>query len=364
MASDRAIDEGRRDAFVERLFGSALGAFDLFTVYLGQRLGLYRALADGGPATPEELASRAGTHERYSREWLEQQAVTGILEVGDSSPGRGRRYRLPAAHAEVLLDEESLNYLGFLSKMAVAVTRPIDRLLEAYRSGGGVPWDAYGDDMREGQAEQNRPVFHHFLGSEWIPAVPDVHDRLRADPPARVADVACGAGWSSIGIARAYPRVRVDGLDLDGPAIEMARRNAEAAGVADRVAFEVRDASDPALSGRYDLATVFEAVHDLSRPVEVLRAIRGLLAEGGTVLVMDERVEDGFTAPGHETERLFYHFSVLICLANGMAEHPSAATGTVMRTDTLRRYSEEAGFRDLEVLAIDHDFFRFYRLHP
>lgn len=357
--------EARRDAFAERLFGAAVGAFDLFTIYLGDRLGMYRALTEGGPATAGEVASAAGTHERYTREWLEQQAVAGILEVDDPGAAPGdRRYALPPAHAEVLLDPDSLSYLGFLGKVAVAAVRPVDALLEAYRTGGGVPWEAYGDDLREAQAEQNRPVFLGLLGTEWLPQVPDVHRRLAADPPAAVADVACGAGWSSIGIALAYPKVRVHGFDLDAPAVEMARRNAEAAGVGDRVSFEVRDAADPELEGAYDLAAIFEAVHDLSRPVEVLRAMRGLLADGGSVLVMDERVEESFTAPGSDLERLFYQFSTLVCLPIGMADQPSAGTGTVMRPDTLRAYAEEAGFGSFEVLPIEHDFFRFYRLRP
>ena len=179
-----------------------------------------------------------------------------------------------------------------------------------------------------------------------------------------MADVACGAGWSAIGIARAYPKVRVDGLDLDGPSIDLARANVATAGLADRITMTVRDAADPALAGRYDLATIFESLHDMSRPVEVLRACRQLLAPGGSVLVVDERVADAFSAPGDQVERLMYGFSVLCCLPAGMADQPSAGTGTVMRTATLRRYAAEAGFRATEVLPIANDIFRFYRLRP
>jgi 2-polyprenyl-3-methyl-5-hydroxy-6-metoxy-1,4-benzoquinol methylase len=135
-------------------------------------------------------------------------------------------------------------------------------------------------------------------------------------------------------------------------------------GLADRITMTVRDAADPVLAGRYDLVTIFESLHDMSRPVEVLRACRQLLAAGGSVLVVDERVADAFSAPGDQVERLMYGFSVLCCLPAGMADQPSAATGTVIRTDTLRHYAAEAGFRSTEVLPITNDLFRFYRLRP
>jgi 2-polyprenyl-3-methyl-5-hydroxy-6-metoxy-1,4-benzoquinol methylase len=205
-------------------------------------------------------------------------------------------------------------------------------------------------------------MFVNLLGSEWLPSVPDVHERLQADPPARVADVGCGTGWSSISIAQAYPNVRVDGYDLDEPSIELARRNAEEAGVADKVDFHVRDASDPTLEGRYDLATAFECVHDMGRPVEALGAMRRMVGEEGAVIVADERVPDSFRAPGDDTDRLMYGWSVLFCLPTGLADEPSVGTGTVMRQRTLRRYAEEAGYRGMEVLPIENNLWRFYRL--
>jgi 2-polyprenyl-3-methyl-5-hydroxy-6-metoxy-1,4-benzoquinol methylase len=209
----------------------------------------------------------------------------------------------------------------------------------------------------------NRPQFVNLLGSEWLPAMPDVHARLQADPSARVADVACGGGWSSIAIARAYPKARVDGFDLDPASIELARANAEDAGLAERIQFHVRDAGDPELAGRYDLVTIFEALHDMSNPVAALEAARALAGDDGAVLVVDERVADAFTAPGDDVERLMYGWSILLCLPTGMASQPSAATGTVMRSDTLRRYASAAGFSRVDVLPVEHDFFRLYRLH-
>lgn len=353
----------RRDALANRLFQATLSLFDIYAVYLGERLNLYRGLAEGGPTTSASLATRTGTDERYVREWLEQQAASGIIEVDDvDATPEARLYSLPAGHDEVLLDRGSLSYMAGLARLAAGAVSPLPNLLEVYRTGGGIPYTAYGTDTREGIADMNRPMFLNLLGSEWLPAIPHLHQRLQSDPPARVADVGCGVGWSSVGIARAYPRVRVDGFDLDEASIARARANADEAGVADRVSFEVRDAADPQLAGRYDLVTAFETVHDMARPVEALRTMRGMLAEGGMVLIADERVAETFAAPGDDIDRFNYGWSILHCLPASRAESPSAATGTVMRPSTLHRYAAEAGFREVQVLPIQNDFWRFYGL--
>ena len=172
----------------------------------------------------------------------------------------------------------------------------------------------------------------------------------------------CGVGWSSIGIAKSYPQVNVDGFDLDEPSIDIARANAQEAQVTGRVQFHVRDASDPNFAGNYDLVIALECVHDMSDPVGALKTMRGLAGERGTVLVVDERVGDEFTATSNNVERMMYGWSILHCLPVGMAQEPSAATGTVMRASTLRQYATQAGFRDLEILPVDNFFFRLYRL--
>ena len=357
--------EEQRDAFIEKMLQSTAGLFNIFTVYLGDQLGYYRALAEKEWMTSTELAEATNANERYTREWLEQQTVAGILEVEDeTADALRRRFRLPSGHREVLVERESLNYLAPLAQIAVGAVYPIHAVLEAYRTGGGVPFSDYGDDLREGQAGMNRNLFLYELGQKYLPAIPDVHARLQADPPARIADIGCGFGWSSIGMALAYPKVWVDGFDLDEPSIEEAWNNASRYGLTDRLTFHARDAGNlEVLNGAYDLVTAFECVHDLGNPVGVLRTMRRLAGDTGTVIVMDERVGETFTAKGNEVEWMMYGWSVLHCLPVGMAEHqPSAATGTVMRTETLRRYALEAGFRDVEVLPIDNFFFRFYRL--
>jgi SAM-dependent methyltransferase len=350
------------EALVERLFEAVLGFNDLHAVYIGDRLGLYQAIADGA-ATTGEVASSAGCDERYVREWLEHQAVTGILLVDDvDAAPADRRYGFPDGHAEVLLDRDSINYMAAFARMMVGMVRPLPEVLEAFRTGEGVPYAEYGQDFIEGQGDMNRTQFIRLLGQDWLPAISDVDERLRSDPPARVADVACGTGWSSISIARAYPKVHVDGFDLDPASIELAREAAEQEGLTDHVDFQVRDAAEPELAHSYQLVTVFEAIHDLAKPVEALRAIHGLLADDGIAVIADERVADSFTAPGDEVERVMYGWSILHCLPVGRVDQPSAETGTAMRASTFEGYAREAGFAKVEILPIEHDFWRFYRL--
>jgi SAM-dependent methyltransferase len=353
----------QRDAFVERMLKSTSGLFDIVTIYIGDQLGFYRTLANGEAVTSVELAARTNTHERYAREWLEQQTVTGILEVENpAAEATLRRFRLPVPHAEVLAERDSLNYLAPLAQLAVGAAHPIHAVLNAFRYGGGVPYADYGIDLREGQGGMNRAMFLQQLGQEWLPAIGDIHARLQADPPARIADIGCGAGWSSIGMAQAYPNVRVDGYDLDEASIKLAQANLGEARLNGRVTFQWRDAGDSTLAGQYDLVTAFECVHDMSDPVRVLQTMRRLINETGAVIIVDERVGDTFTPTGNEVEGMMYGWSVLHCLPVGMVDPPAVGTGTVMRAGTLRHYALEAGFREVEILPIDNFFFQFYRL--
>jgi 2-polyprenyl-3-methyl-5-hydroxy-6-metoxy-1,4-benzoquinol methylase len=363
-APDEAAAE-RRDALVGRLFEATLGGFDLLAIHLGSELGLYRALAERGPLTAPELASAAGIAPRYAREWLEHQAVAGFLDVDDTGAAPDeRRYSLPAGHDEVLADPANPASMTSMGQWIVAGGASMADLVKAYRTGGGVPWDRY-PDVVEAQDRTNRPQFTHSLTQDWLPALADIDGRLR-ERGGRIADVACGTGWSTIALARGYPKARVDGLDLDAGSIETAQRRltTEAPDVADRVTFEARDAGDPGLAGRYDLALILEAVHDMSHPVEALRAVRGLLAPGGALVVADEKVAEAFTVPGDEVERVMYSYSVLFCLPNTLAETDSIATGTVLRPDRMRELAAEAGFSAVSILPVEHDSFRFYRLDP
>jgi 2-polyprenyl-3-methyl-5-hydroxy-6-metoxy-1,4-benzoquinol methylase len=352
-----------RDEFANNLFNSAVSALQLFSVFFGDQLGYYRELAKSDGLTSFELAARTNTQERYTREWLEQQAAACILTVDDErkDPDQ-RKFNLPPGKAEVLVDRDSLNYMTPMAQLVVGAASPIDAVLDAYRNGGGLTFSQYGAHMREGQANMNRPMFLSLMGTEWFPAIPDVHARLQAYPPARVADFGCGAGWSCIGLAQRYPSIKVDGYDLDEASVTMANQNIKEAGFSDRVFVHLQDASESDLNGQYDLVTAFECLHDMSNPVGALRTMRNLAGENGSVIIVDERTLPSFQSCSEALEQLFYGFSILHCLPVGMADRPTAATGTVMRAATVEQYALEAGFRRTEILPIDNLFFRLYRL--
>jgi 2-polyprenyl-3-methyl-5-hydroxy-6-metoxy-1,4-benzoquinol methylase len=351
-------------AFAVRIFMASLASAELMAAYLGLRLGLYADLARLGSATPAALAACAGLDPRYVREWLEQQAAAGFLEVED--PGASadeRRYRLPPGHAEVLAGLGGPCDMTALALLPAGGMAPVlPRLIRALRNRTGLSYADYGADFRDAQALLNRSVFFDELPG-WIERLlPDVHARLRAHG-ARIADIACGAGWSSIALARAYPNVSVDGFDLDPDSVATARQNAATQGMSGRVRFAADDAAGLAGAG-YDLVCVFDALHDMSQPGEVLLRCKELCGPAAAVLLMEPKAAPSFRAPGDETERFLYAISVLHCLPVGLHTQPSAATGTVLRPSTVRKYAAAAGFRDIRVLQAEHRFHRLYRLDP
>jgi precorrin-6B methylase 2 len=295
MADAEVTD--REEALVERLFLATLGALELFGVYLGERLGLYAALADGEPRSVADLAADAGIAPRYAQEWLEQQAVAGIVDVAGDGDATTRTYRLPPEHVAVLADPESLSYVAAFAPLLVGIGGALPEVVDAYRTGNGVAFARYGEALRDGQAAINRPAFTHQLAG-WVATMPDVRARLEADPPARIGDFGCGTGWSTIALARAFPKADVEGIDLDEASVADAERNAAAQGMAGDVRFVLADAAGAHGNGPYELACMFEALHDTPRPVEVLEAMRAALADGGSILLADERVASEFTAPG------------------------------------------------------------------
>jgi SAM-dependent methyltransferase len=351
------------EEFADKVFTAALGTMEVFNLYLGERLGWLDALAEA-PAAPAELAERTRTNTRYAVEWLEAQAVYGNLTIVDDGGGDRlqRRYAMAPGVADVLTDRHSLNYLGALPQMMAAAGAQLEKLLEAYRNGGGVSWAELGDNARNSQAALNRPWFESALA----PALASVRqiDAVLQEPRARIADIGCGAGWSSIALAQAYPSATVLGVDVDEPSIQAANANADAAGVADRVRFVVAAGQTLSELGPFDAAFAFECLHDMPRPVDVLAAIREAVRSDGLVVIMDEAVADDFNAPGDQVEQLMYGYSTLICLPDGLSSAPSEGTGTVMRQSILTDYARRAGFSSVEVLPIEEfGFWRFYRLH-
>ncbi|MEO7295470.1 MAG: class I SAM-dependent methyltransferase [Candidatus Limnocylindria bacterium] len=353
-------DEVAVEEFAGKLFTSCLATMELANVELGVRLGLYEALAGAGPSTAAELARATGIAERYAKEWLEQQAVAGVVEVDDANrPADERRFTLSNAHAHVLIDDDSEACMKPCAAVVPWVAKAIDIMVAEFRSGTGAAFGLF--DVHDVQAAFTRPVFVNHLTQNWLPALPDVQARLAGGDRVRIAEIGCGEGLASIIVARAYPHAEVDGYDLDDASIAAARQAAADAGVADRARFEVRDAADPEIHGDYDLVMAVEMLHDVPHPVGILRTMRRLAGEQGAVLVVDERTEDAFTVPTTEMERFFYAFSTLHCLAVSL-QNGGAGTGTVIRADTMRRYATEAGFSSVEVLDVEHPQFVLYRL--
>lgn len=351
------------ELLASRISNATLAVHDVLTIYLGERLGFYDDLARHGPSTSVELGERTGTHERYVREWLEQQAAAEILGCEDpAAPASERRFFLPPGAAEVLTERDSLIWSAARPRSLVALAQKLPALLEAFRTGEGIPEGT--EDARTAQADLGRTAFLRLLATDWLPRIADVDARLRAEPPARVLDVGCGAGWASIALAKGYPGVRVEGLDLDPLSIETARTNAGVHGVGSRTAFHAVDAASPDLPGGYDLVLAFESLHDMPRPVEALAAMRRLASPAGTVLVVEEKSGEAFSLPATPNDRLNYGWSVLTCLPSAMNGPDAAGTGTVLRRETLERYARQAGFSSIEDAGVPHEAWTFWRMRP
>jgi 2-polyprenyl-3-methyl-5-hydroxy-6-metoxy-1,4-benzoquinol methylase len=351
------------EALAGRIFMAGLEAVELYTVHLGIQLGLYRALDEGGAQTAAELAARTDLERRYVREWLQSQAISGFVSI-DGSDVDEDRFALAPGVRETLIDEISPSFVGAIPAMLPAVGGVIPDLVASFRSGERVAYNKYPQAVSVQEA-MNRPAYENSLVAEWLPQIPEVLARLKDESePARVADFCCGPGWSSIVLAEAFPHITVEGLDNDQESIGRAQRNSAARGVSDRVRFENVDvtAADPDPQPRYDVAFVFEAIHDLPHPVHALAHCRRTLKPGAPLIVMDERVGEHLTAPSDEVERFMAACSVVWCTPQGHGPG-SEVVGAVMRPNKLEDLAHHAGFTTVEILPIEHPFWRFYQLH-
>lgn len=352
------------EAVTERFFAAAIDAMDVAITAIGDRLGYYAAL-DGRTLTPPELAARTGTNPRYAREWLEHQAVTGYAELLPGARPEENAYRLAPGVAEVLARPGLLTSLAPLARQLAAAEARWGELVEGARTGQGVAWPEFGSDMREGQADMNAPQFHAMLAGSWLPvAVPDLHRRMADGEEVRVADVGCGGAWAAIALADAFRKVTVDGYDIDPPTVSMARENVERAGHKGRIRIIQGDLAQVAPTADYDLVMAFECVHDMPRPVDFLAGVHRMLRPDGTAMIADMAGAEELRPDADPVQRALYGYSLLICLPDAMSGGAVDATGTVMRPSTMRRYATDAGFSAVDVLPVEHDFWRFYRLTP
>ena len=349
-------------ALAERMFGGVIATMEMLTVHLGWRFGFYERLRT--PHTAGEVAAATGILPRYVREWCEQQATAGFLDVDDPAAAPDeRQFVLPPGHAVALLDQDHPAYIGSVAALAGGFGVSFAAVLDAYRDGTGLSFGGYGDEVRIGQGLLNRAGFLGQLAETWVPGLPGVAELL-GRPGAVALDLGCGVGWSTIALARAFPDLTAVGIDSDEASIMDARRNAAGSDLAGRVRFEVARSDSPAAPGSADVVCFFEALHDMAHPVAALASARAALRPGGRVVVLDENVLDAFTPNGPEVERLMYASSVLHCLPVGLSEPDSAGTGTMMRPDVLQRYAAAAGFTSVDEADVTDGAFRCWVLTP
>jgi 2-polyprenyl-3-methyl-5-hydroxy-6-metoxy-1,4-benzoquinol methylase len=353
------FDPDKLKATIERVFGLLGGAVVSGMIYLGDRLGLYRALADGGPATAAELAARAGLHERWVLEWLRGQAAAGLVDYRG-----GDRFALSPEAAVVLAEERSPffaagGFSGLPQQLAVA-----ERLPEAFRTGIGLPYDAFGVEGNRGVERMFAPWFRTALVPLALPSLEDVLPKLRAG--AAVADVGCGAGVALIEMAKAFPGSDFHGYDVSRHALALAEANKTEAGITN-VAFH--DASGDALPGdaRFDLVTTFDCIHDMTRPEAAVRAIRRALKPDGTWFLADIKSKPTFeeNLRDNPMAALMYGFSVLSCMSSALSEPGGAGLGTLGLTEEVaRRMAAEAGFTRFRRVELEHPMNAYYEVRP
>src|SRR5215468_2601604 len=333
-----ALDEAKLNAFVEKALADIGGALAAGLVVLGDKLGLYKALAAHGPLSSVELAERTGTAERYVREWLAAQAAAGYIEY-DAATGR---YRLEPEQAEALTNEDSPACVlgGFQGMLAALRAEPM--VAEGFRTGRGVGWHEHDAALFEGTRRFFHPGYAANLVSQWLPALDGVVAKLETG--ARVADVGCGHGASTMLMARAFPRSEFVGFDYHAPSIERARELAAAAGVSDRVRFEVAAAKTYPGTG-YDLVTFFDCLHDMGDPVGAAAHVRTSLAADGTWMIVEpfahDRVEDNLNPVG----RIFYGASTFVCTPASLSQEVGLALGAQAGETRLRDVVMQGGFR-------------------
>ncbi len=348
------MDHERLMEFLGRVTSDMGATGSAGLVVIGNRLGLYRALAQG-PATPERFAERTGCHERYLREWLRNQAAGGYVSY-DATTGE---FFLSEEQAFCLADPNGPNVsAAFLIGLGYLRAEP--RLTEAFRTGEGIGWHEHHEDVFVGCDAFYRPGYVAELVPNWIPALDGVEEKLAAG--GRVADLGCGLGTSSVLIAQAYPRTTVDGSDYHPESIELARKRAAEAGVGDRVRFEVATAQTFGGTG-YDLVTTFDALHDMGDPLGAARRVREALADDGTWLLVEPNasdvVEENFTPVG----RLYYAGSTFLCVPNGLSQPGGYALGAQAGEAAIRDIATAAGFTRFR-RAAESPFNVVYEIRP
>lgn len=335
----------RTDALVQRVFGDTTSTYVIGAAYIGDRLGLFKAMAGAGPVTADQLAAKTKLDPKYTAEWLRTMATSGYV---DYKPAQSA-FELPADHVPVLVDEDSPSFLAGLYEGAVPDILLIPKVIDGFKTGKGIPYDQYPFETFDSIERQTRPEYLHLLVQTWLPAVPGVVDRLNAGGTA--ADLGCGAGLASIVIAKTFPRARTVGYEPYAPSVARARQNARTAGVADRATFATFDGVHVP-GGPYDLITINYSLHHAGKPVELMRSARTAMAPGGAFLVTEFRKSDRLEDDVSTDRRLLYGIGLLECLPTALAEGgPGYGTGIPERE--MRRLAQDAGFTGFERILTD-----------
>ncbi|MBV9232880.1 MAG: methyltransferase domain-containing protein [Candidatus Eremiobacteraeota bacterium] len=337
IVQTNAINEEQQHAFLNRMIGDVGAALTGALVILGDRLGFYKKLAESGPMTSVDLAAATGTHERYVREWLANQAASGYLTYDPMS----HRFALPPEHRAILADEDSPILLCGLYQIAQILYTDEPHITEAFKTGKGFGWHEHDARLFAATERFFRPGYNVFLTTAWIPALDGVEEKLRRG--ARVADVGCGLGTSTITMAKAFPKSRFVGFDYHQGSIEAALRAANEQGVADRVTFEVATAK--AFPGRdYDFIACFDCIHDMGDPVGAAMHIRSALKKDGTFMMVEPFANDSLEDNLNPVGRVFYAASTMLCTPGSLAQEVGAALGAQSGEKRMRAIFDEAGF--------------------
>jgi SAM-dependent methyltransferase len=331
------INAERLDAFMGKVLGDIGAAMNASLLLVGDRLGLYKALAENGPMSSAELARASGTTERYVREWLAAQAASGYVTYDEVNG----TFSMQPEQAAVFADDESPVFLGAVGNLVAAMMRDEPAVSDAFRTGKGVGWDKRDECLFCGTARFFRTAYMHHLVQEWLPALDGAIEKLERG--AAVADVGCGHGVSTLLMAQAFPNSRFFGFDFHPGSIDAARRAAEEAGLGDRVRFEVHNAKTFPGEG-YDLVCFFDCLHDMGDPVGAMRHVREAIADDGLCMVVEpfanDRLEDNLNPVG----RIYYAASTMVCTPASLDQEVGLALGAQAGEARLREVAREAGF--------------------
>lgn len=352
------MNQNKVNELSERILNETNSAMTCLNLYIGYKLNLFKILAEAGEITSAEFIGKTKLSKRYVQEWLECMTVQGYIEF-DSATGN---FSLSPEHQAVLCDRGNEAYTIPFVCWIPSFSLVLEKLIEAFRTGEGIPYSHYGQDLIEAQGEGNRPMFINNI-TGWIAAMPDLKEKFETIG-AKVADVGCGDGWASIALAKAFPLTKIDAIDVDEMSVQNTSKNIEKNNLSDRITVYNMPIEKISHKDQYDLVMSFETIHDMAYPVEALSQMRKMVFPNGSVLIADVKMNENLIDKKDFPGRLYYNFSVLLCLPQSLVYPDSKGTGAAMSPSTFQKYVKEAGFSKTENLSVDHLLWRFYRLKP